>query len=523
MFDKHHLIERQAGMRRKATKLSSISALAVILALPMLASCGDQASDATAVPEATVIESDRATDESSPTIPSTEQPVIIPEDTIVATEENAPETTPESGEAIATLVPTETPEATLVETAEPTAEPKSGESLEEIEAARAEIEANVVELRGLEPMDPVVVTLLSRDELRQRIDEEFLADYSAEDARNDAIVMSAFDFFSADFDLYGFTLDLLSEEIAGYYDPETDEFVLISEDDEFGVLEKLTHAHEYVHALQDQHYDLEQFDDDSLDSEASVALSALVEGDATMVQTIYIIEGYLSTEELLAALAEAMEIETPILDNAPPVLARGLMFPYIEGMAFVEALYMLDGFDTVDQAWENPPQSTEHILHPQRYLDGDLPQVVSLVPLTDTLGQGWHLVDEDIFGELYLREYLDQQLESQAVENAATGWGGDRYAIYWNDDTESIVMLLRLAWDTDADGEEFRDAYQEYPGGLFDAKSRKQPDGGLCWEGDDVICLYMFDGDTMISRAPNLELAATIAAEQLAFMGSEEA
>jgi hypothetical protein len=199
------------------------------------------------------------------------------------------------------------------------------------------------------------------------------------------------------------------------------------------------------------------------------------------------------------------------------------MFPYIEGVAFVEALYMLDGFDAVDQAWDDPPQSTEHILHPQRYLDGDSPQVVSLVPLTDTLGAGWQLIDEDIVGEFYLREYLDQQLESRAVEIAATGWGGDRYAIYWNDDAESIVMLLRLAWDTAADGDEFFNAYQEYPGGLFGSKSRKQPDGGLCWVGDDVLCLYRFDGDTIISRAPDLELAAAIAAEQLAFMGSEEA
>jgi hypothetical protein len=84
-------------------------------------------------------------------------------------------------------------------------------------------------------------------------------------------------------------------------------------------------------------------------------------------------------------------------------------------------------------------------------------------------------------------------------------------------------MLLRLAWDTAADGNEFFNAYQEYPGGLFGSKSRKQPDGGLCWVGDDVLCLYRFDGDTIISRAPNLELAAAIAAEQLAFMGSEEA
>lgn len=521
MFPIIPLIVRWVGDQRRVALKASTAALAIVFALFLLAGCSDQPSEATTVSEAAVILTDEADEQSPPTVPQTEEPEIVPEDTSAAAEDGDPASTLEVIEEIATPNATDTPEPQPGETDEPAEEPEAAGISAEIEADRSEIEANVVEVRGLEPKEPVVVTLLSREELRLRIEEELLADYSAEEARNDAIVMSAFDFFSEDFDLYGFMLDLLSEEIAGFYDPETDEFVLISEDDEFDVLEKLTHAHEYVHALQDQHYDLENLYDDTLDSEASAALSALAEGDATMVQTIYIIEGYLSTDELLAALTEAMDIETPILDNAPPVMAREMMFPYLEGVSFVEALYMEGGFDAVDQAWEDPPQSTEHILHPQRYLDGDSPQVVALAPLTSTLGAGWQMIDEDIVGELYLREYLIQQLDDRAVDIAATGWGGDRYAIYWNDDAESLVMLLRLTWDTEVDGDEFINAYQEYPSGLFDTRSRKQPDGGFCWEGDGVICLYVFDGDTIIIRAPNLDIASAIAAEQQAFMSSE--
>ncbi|MGB3716279.1 MAG: hypothetical protein WA996_17800, partial [Candidatus Promineifilaceae bacterium] len=189
MFDNHHLIERRAGARRKAIKLTSSGALVLILALLMLASCSDQASDATTASEATVIEPDKATEESPPTIPPTKEPDIVPEATIVATEDAAPVTTLEDREETATPVSTDTPEPPQVETVEPTAELDSGGILEEIEAIRAEIEANVVEVRGLEPKDPFVVTLLSREDLRQRIDEELLSDYTAEDARNDAIVM----------------------------------------------------------------------------------------------------------------------------------------------------------------------------------------------------------------------------------------------------------------------------------------------------------------------------------------------
>ncbi|KPK10021.1 MAG: hypothetical protein AMJ56_09255, partial [Anaerolineae bacterium SG8_19] len=94
-------------------------------------------------------------------------------------------------------------------------------------------------------------------------------------------------------------------------------------------------------------------------------------------------------------------------------------------------------------AWQNLPQSTEQIIHPDRYLAGDLPEIVALPPLTDTLGIGWTRLEEATLGEFLLREYLGQQLDETEVETAATGWGGDRYAVYWHQDNEELVMVLR--------------------------------------------------------------------------------
>ena len=523
MIDNDRITESSAGRRLWPSRLNLSITAAFMLSIFLLAGCSEMISFPTVTAEATAADQVVEGGESSESIPPTSEPVTSPENPIEEIEETTPASTPEGGEETATLGAGETPEAEQREEAESTTESNNDRLLAEIDAIRSEIEANVAEVRGLTAEESVQVTLLDREQLRHRIEEDLLSEYTEEDARHDAIVMSAFDFFPSDFDLYGFTVDLFSEEIAGFYDPETNEFVLINEDDEFDTLEKLTHAHEYVHALQDQHFDLEQLDDDTLDSEASMALSALAEGDATMVQTLYLIKGYLSPEELLEALTESLQLETPILDEAPPVLVRELMFPYLEGVAFVEALYMNDGFDAVNRAWADPPKSTEHILHPERYLDGDPPQIVALAPLTDTLGAGWQQIDQDSVGELYLREYLVQQLDSQTVDAAATGWGGDQYAVFWNEGSGSLVLLLRLAWDTLADQQEFDNAYQGYPSQLFDSKARKQPDGTLCWEGDEVICLYSFAGETLISRAPNLDLATKVMAEQVAFMLSEEA
>jgi hypothetical protein len=356
---------------------------------------------------------------------------------------------------------------------------------------------------------------MTTSELGQRMEAEFAEDYSQEEARNDAIALSAFDLLEPDFNLYDFTINLLTEQIAGFYDPDNDEFVIVSNDDDFTTLEQLTHAHEYVHALQDQHYNLEMLDDDSLDSEASAAIQALAEGDATLVQTFYLLGGYFSQEEMVQMMDDALAVDTTILDSAPPVLAHELEFPYIEGLAFVQALYERGGFSAVDEAWSNPPQSTEHILHPERYLSGDTPQVVSLLPLTDTLGAGWVLADEDVLGEFYLREYLSQQINENNVDIAATGWGGDRYAVYWNEAEQEEVMVLKLAWDNPADALEFSDIFPSYPERALQTAESLQVDGGQCWVGDDVVCLFEAGDTSLVVRAPDLSLAQNVAGIQI--------
>lgn len=427
-------------------------------------------------------------------------------------------TTDPDGESSTTEPPTpDKDDADTAESGDPAQDPASstaGAVNDPFVYERANIEANVVEIRELQPRDEVNPTMLTPTQLSQRLAEEFAEDYSPEEARQDAITLSAFDFIAPDFDIYNFMLDLLTEEIVGFYDPETDEFVVIGDDEQFDTLEQWTHAHEYVHALQDQYFDLELLEDESLESEQLFALQALAEGDATLVQTIYLTGGYFDQQQLFDLLGDTFNIDTAVLDSAPPVLAHELEFPYVSGLAFVQSLYDSGGFATVDQAWQNLPQSTEQILHSDRYLAGDAPQLVALEPLTDTLGAGWQLVDEDSLGEFYLREYLSQQLDGQQVDTAATGWGGDQYAVYWNEEEQNTVMVLKVRWDTPADAEEFATAYLNYPSRLFNVNPSGQADSGLCWQGEYVLCFYESGNESLVIRAPDMDLATTIAVLQ---------
>ena len=387
--------------------------------------------------------------------------------------------------------------------------------VQDIEAAnaaiRAEVEANVVSLRGLEPLATITPVVLSRDALRDRLAAEMAAEGEANASRDDVLELSAFDFLERDYDLEAAQLELQGDGILGYYDPDTAEFVVVNDGALLDAPAQWTHAHEYVHALQDQHYDLGALTDDTVNSEFQAAVRALAEGEAELVQYLYLTEGsFFSDEETTAIIADAAAAGRGDLDSYPPVLISSLIFPYSDGSRFVEALYNDGGFAALDAAWADPPRSTEHILHPERYLAGDAPQIVALNPLTDTLGAGWEQIEDDILGEFFLREYLDQQLATSVAERAAEGWGGDRYVVYWNEATDGLVMALRLVWDTAEDATEFAAAYPDYPAGLLGVVAQPQPDGSACWVRGEAICFLQSGAESWVVRAPDTATAAAV-------------
>jgi hypothetical protein len=216
------------------------------------------------------------------------------------------------------------------------------------------------------------------------------------------------------------------------------------------------------------------------------------------------LQSYYSPGETVRLMKETMDVDTSVLDSAPAVLRDGLYFPYMQGLAFVQALYADGGWAAVDAAYADPPRSTEHILHPDRYLAGDLPQLVSLPPLTDTLGTGWRQADEDTLGEYFTRMYLAQQIPGEQAETAAEGWGGDWYAVHHRQADDALVMALRSTWDSPADAEEFVDAYAAYAEGRFGHSADVVDGDRLCWTGDaDYVCLTWGPADTTVVLGPD--------------------
>jgi len=339
-----------------------------------------------------------------------------------------------------------------------------------VDAQMDKIQQQVTAIRGLEMNAPLDRAMMSTAELKDVVVNEFFKDYTPEMAKQDTDVLSAVGLLEPGFDLLQFYKDLYSEQIAGYYDSTTKEMYVIS-DGGFTGLERMTYAHEFTHVLQDQNYDLEnglKLNDTYCETETEycAAVSALVEGDATLSEQYWFLSD--STDQDKTAVSNFQSTyKSPVYDSAPAYMKQDFLFPYQQGFTFVQALYAENKWKSIDAAYKNPPVSTEQILHPEKY-PNEKPVIVGVPDLTEMFGEGWTQIDRNTMGEWYTSLILDLgidkefQLDSTTAEAAAAGWGGDVYEYYTNEASGGYVFAWLSAWDTTADAEEFFTASQDY-------------------------------------------------------------
>ncbi len=355
---------------------------------------------------------------------------------------------------------TTSPTRTSAPTSAPTASgaaPSPGASSRPAAEVFAEIRDAVVAIRGLKPTAAVDPVTIDETQLRANLEAEFAATYTPAQLKDTEDLLMVLGLIPGRSSLRTLTLDLQAGQVAGYYSPEKDELFVVNRSGVLGPVDKATYAHEFTHQLQDQHVDLEALGIDVADqSDRTFARLALVEGDATSVQSTWMTANLNSTEmgELLAAALDPAAMEA--LNNAPAYLRDTALFEYQDGLAFVGRLLAKGGYPAVDAAFADPPDSTEQILHPEKYLTREAPIKVTLPSaVPDALGNGWSMVSQDTLGELIVRIWLsDGGVASAAARRATAGWGGDRLALYRGPNDKTAV-LLETKWDTALDAQEF--------------------------------------------------------------------
>ncbi len=382
-------------------------------------------------------------------------------------------------------------------------------------AATAEVLEETSVIRGLPILRSVRSGAQSRAEIERMLVTKLNKQVSPQEMHAIEQSLKKFGLVPGTFTYRTFIINLLTEQVAGYYDPLARQFHLADWIDLDA--QKPVMAHELTHALQDQHFNLRRFENwPHGDSDAELAAHALVEGDATLAMMYYLSR---QPSRALAFVRSfgSKTVASKQFDQAPRALRETLIFPYTQGMDWATNVYQRGGWEAVSKAYSRLPESTEQILHAEKYFSGERPIKVRVPDLTSVLSgsrqqmadssqptignrrpqksnppssirnpqaSAWRQIETDVNGEwgcyLVLDEFLKAPAESK---RAAAGWAGDRYALYEHSGSDALFLVQVTQWDTVEDAREFFDAYVKrtilrYPEGRLLSENQNETAGG---------------------------------------------
>jgi len=316
----------------------------------------------------------------------------------------------------------------------------------------------LAERAGLPLLAPVRVERRSRGELLGFVEERLDQDLPEELARLTTRAYGLLRLVPMELDLRELLRSVYEEQVAGFYDPASSTLFVL-DDQPRETLEPLL-IHELVHALQDQHIDLDALTAVEHGNDRRLAARAAIEGHATLVMLAWMAEqggGGPPPEELpgLAALLRpdeaALASQYPTLASAPPVLRETLLFPYVEGAEFVQTFWRVQEGRPAPFG-EHLPTSTEQIFEwtGQGTPDPPVPVAVPRLP-------GTRVLLENTLGALESRILLEALGVVPRSGGGAPGWGGDRWSLIESD--EGVEGLLWVSvWDAPEDRDRYADA-----------------------------------------------------------------
>jgi hypothetical protein len=314
----------------------------------------------------------------------------------------------------------------------------------------------IEEATGLKFKTPPTVQSRSRGEVRDFLVTKFNEATPAQQLRGEEVAYKLFGLLPDTMDLRRYLLELLTEQVVGYYDPATKVLYIVD-----GIPEDIlsvTVSHELVHALQDQYVNLDSVQKLKGNSDRAAAAQAVFEGQATYAQMVSMI-GASKLDAVLEGGWEAVrqsirESRTamPLFSSAPMVIQESLLFPYLGGAEYVRRYERHRPKATV---LDSIPASTEQILSEAAMF----PQRDQPVTITLPRSANAETVHEETMGQFGTRLFVYQHGKNlQDAVNAASGWDGDRYRVVRVGDEAESGLVWVTAWDTPTDAAQFVDA-----------------------------------------------------------------
>jgi hypothetical protein len=420
----------------------------------------------------------------------------------------------------ATWTPTSTPPDTPTPTVTPIPPPTETPTLPvpaPTAAAQMDlIQKQVADLRGLDIQGDVPRYVVNRGVAEQVLTSYLVSSGYEAELRDEAQVLSALGLIKPTYDMVNYVLNGMVDNIGGVYIPWDRQIFVLGL--QFTGIEHYVYSHEYDHALVDQHYHigaLGVYPRCLSNAQRCVAIQALVEGDATLLMNQWWRQ-YATPHDY----QDIMNYRPPLMaipdQFPPPYVGMDVSFPYVYGYEFVKSLYDRGNWARVNQAYANLPESTEQILHIQKYLGHEAPVAVADPPLSATLGSDWRELKRDVLGEWttylilgYGADLAAQQKDGDASK-AAAGWGGDAYQAYVSNRTGDVLLAAHWVWDNPAEAKQFNPVMLAYLDGRFRGNKLIRP-GGSCWQANgQTTCLFSRGSGSLWLIVPDEGLIETV-------------
>jgi hypothetical protein len=323
----------------------------------------------------------------------------------------------------------------------------------------------IAEASGLEVLRPVEHALQPRDAVQAFINDQL--EEQREEMRAMERAYKELGLLPDTLDLGELLLALYTEQVVGYYDPRTSRLYVVE-----GIPARTAApviAHELVHALQDQHADLEALVAPTRGNDRQMAAQAAAEGQATLVMmALQVAESTGRTidpgalPDLAEFLGPALEQEHaafPVFVAAPRIIRESLLFPYLHGATFVQALHRHRpvGAEPPVPFGDMLPTSTQQVLHPlERFI---LRRVEPLELRLEEPEHTWAAAYDNTLGQFELSILLEEYL-GEGAGPVAHGWRGDRYVLLDGPAGERVLVWY-VAWEETAAARRFATRYRQ--------------------------------------------------------------
>ena len=359
-----------------------------------------------------------------------------------------------------------------------------------------QLELDVSRIRGLEIKKQLETKFMTKDELLQYIESELTRQYPGENLAMYQECLIRLGFIPEKTDIKETLKGLFSEQVAGLYDDTSKRLFIMNNFNLNETVSDVILAHEICHALQDQNFNIGAMDLRQPDNDDAVyARLSILEGDATILMTEWFQQNITLTSAF--QIMNMMGLDQSAFNNAPYFLQQILIFPYLQGSAFVMQVMSERGEEGRNEIFRNPPLSTEQIIHPEKYLsEWDAPTTNIVLPesflMDDETGVmenvRWLRKYYNVFGEMGFKLLFEQYMTGDDAAQAAAGWNGDCYGLFESKD-KMLLIFWESAWDSPKDADEAANGLRRVIAGRYPKwKMAKSPAPGyLMWVPPSTI------------------------------------